>query len=179
MIFDDRCGVLSKIFGTNQTAGTITLPAFLSQEPIGDGFYPLNPISGSGPKRALIFPFGTAAANKTFTMEIFVWRQTRPHPTDPNIRTCWLPYPVAAFTCTTGAMVGLAGCYVDNTQFMCDTIVAAGTVGVAGVDYNIRTPADDTAASVDVAVYGASVLGILFGVGTSEAVDANALVATL
>ena len=181
MIFDDRCGKLAKIFAANQTAGTITVPAPRELEPKGDGFVSLQQAAGStGPKRLLFIPFGTAAANKTFTMEIVAWRKTQDHPTDSNLRGLWIAYPIAAFTCTLGAMTGMTGKYVDNTQFFCDTIVAAtAPIGSAVVDFNIRTPTDDSVASVDIAIYGASVAGALFGVGTSQATDANALVAPL
>jgi hypothetical protein len=181
MTFDDRCGQLKKIFLLNQTAGAITVPAPRDDEPSGDGFYSLQQSAGgTGPKRLLIIPFGTAAANKTFTMEVIAWRKTSPHPTDMKIRQLWIAYPIAAFTCTLGAMTGADHRYVDQTQFFCDTIVAAtAPIGSAAVDYNIRSPADDSVASVDIAIYGASIAGILFGVGSSEAVDANALIAPL
>lgn len=181
MTFDDRCGQLAKIFAANQTSSSITVPAPRELPPDGDGFYSLQQASGgTGPKRLLIIPFGTAANDKIFTMEVVAWRRTIPHPTNREIHSLWIAYPIAAFTCTLGAMTGLDHKYVDNTQFFCDTIVAAtAPIGSAVVDYNIRSPTDDSVASVDIAIYGASIAGILFGIGSSQAVDANALVAPL
>lgn len=179
MLFDFRAGTLKKLYATNTGAATITVPPAVDKEPSGDGYYKI-PKGESGPQRLLFIPFGTAAANKTFAFIVYVFRQTLPHPTDPLLKPLWIPYPIAAFDCTLGAMTGKAGTYVDNTQFFADTVAAsANSIGSKPSDYDLRSPADDSCASVDVSTYGGLTITALFALGSNQATDANLLVATL
>lgn len=179
MLFDFRSGPLRKLYATNQVTATITVPAALEKEPSGDGFYKL-PLGSDAPRRMLFIPFGTAVADKTFSFIVYVWRPTLGHPTNPLLKPMWVPYPVAAFDCTLGAMTGLSGCYVDDAQFFCDTIAAStNAIGSLPSDYDLRSPADDSVGSVDISTYGGSIISAGFAIGSSQATGANLLVAPL
>lgn len=179
MLFDFRSGPLRKLYAANQTTATLAVPAALDKEPNGDGFYKLPGGDGS-PQRLLVIPFGTAAENKTFSFIAYVWRPTVPHPTDGKLKQIWIPFPIAAFDCTLGQMTGLAGTYVDNTQFFADTIAAsANSIGSKPSDFDLRSPADNSAGSVDVSLYGGNIMSAALAVGTSQATDANLLVGLL
>lgn len=179
MLFDFRSGSLKKLYAANTGAATITVPAAVDKEPFGDGYYKI-PNRASGPQRLFFIPFGTAANDKTFTFIVYVYRPTIPHPTDPLLKILWVPYPIASFDCILGAMTGKAGCYVDNTQFFADTVAAsANAIGSKPSDYDLRSPADDSVGSVDVSTYGGLIITALFALGSSQATDANLLVAML
>jgi hypothetical protein len=181
---DNRVGFFAKINRVaNSTAVTVVYPGPFRERPNpqGDGYYELQNEAGPrAAKRVILVPFGTAANDKTFTMEVYSIRKTLGDPAIREIKAIYVAIPIASFLCTLGALTGLDHGYILNTEFFCDTIVpSTAAIGIAGVDYNIRNATDDTIASVDVAVYGGSLLAVMFGVGSSQAVDANALVAPL
>lgn len=182
MIFDDRTGPLRSLYQNgNVSTATFTLPGAFESEPTADGYYHLGlPDGPAGPKRALLIPYGTAAATKTFSMYVYLLRKTMPKKTGNQQPSLWIPMMLASFDCTLCTKTGVGSNYIPSTQFFCDTIAASmGSPGVAGVDYNIRSPTGNGIASVDVALYGNAYLSAIFAIGTSQATDANTLVAPL
>ena len=98
---------------------------------------------GAAPKSIIGLPIGLGAANDAFDMKVVGWRQIG---AGEDKNQLWLPTTIASLTCTVGAMTGIAGTPVLNTELFCDTIVPKSATGL-GTSCWVRPSIDATPAA--------------------------------
>ncbi len=162
-----------KTHATNATDSSFAskIPKFAA--PSGDGVIGLGHPYNSGvisPNGLMLAFFGAGSENDTFDARIIGWSLAG---TDAS--KIWIPTPLAQFTCTLSAGIGVAGGYLTATDRTVDTIITHATIpiGTAGVDWQIASPANDLMASVMIDTKGAQALEIIFDM--TGATSANAL----
>lgn len=141
-------------------------PAPTNTEPTGSGV--LTPVSNNKPytiNQIILMPFGTNAANLTFTMKVFGWAVVANS-------AMWVPVLLSSWTCTNGAAVGVSGQKPANTDFMADTVVKVQTGLEAGNGLGFSNGLD-VGGFVVVDVLGFSKVQVNFTLGS--ATGANAL----
>jgi len=116
------------------------------------------------PNYLMIVPFGTSAANGHFKIRILGWSKVVGTATD-----IWFPVKLLdAAECTLGTAKGLAGCNVDENQFIVDTIAT-----VTGSDLvEVVSPADDTIAHLSIDTKGFELVEVDFLLNTAASMNA-------
>lgn len=112
-----------------------------------------------------VVPFGAGADNSTFDLRILGWRATG--------NGLYVPTILCQVACTLSTSVGVAGADVLDTERFVDTLTLS--LGNAGVDCQVFSPANDTPSHVIVDTKGVSFVEFLFDMGT--ATSGNALFA--
>lgn len=145
------------LFSAVVTGGTITAPSATSTEPTGDGILRMD----SNPFNSAVFAFfGGNSNNGTFTARITGWRK---------IGDLWVPVPLLALAGTLGAMTGVSGQSVTNSQLFADTITASTAFTSA---YEIINPANDQVALVKVDAFGCQKLQVQVAKNSCDSVAA-------
>jgi hypothetical protein len=154
-----KCSNFTKLYGTNSTASSITVPAPTTTAPTGDGVFDLR---GSGPAGEvpnfgeLIF-YGAGADEGTGTAKVILWHQCG---------TLWIPTVAVAVDLLLGTAVGVAGADLVATDRLVDSITpTAGAVNVASMD--VLSPNDNTVAKVSFDLRGASKIQVLTAKGSA------------
>ncbi len=121
----------------------------------------------------IILPYGVGADDNTFVMTAFAWDILKA--VGSGNRDIWVAWPLAAFTCTMGALAGVANTDLPANSLMVDTITLTANFGNANVSNEIISPAGDFQASIVLDTKGAKLVQLIFGMNSS-ATSANALV---
>lgn len=138
---------------TAKTAGTTARPS-------GNLVFDLSPILGANGgfrARCRLFPIAgsPAASNDTFALRVWGWNRVN----DPALPALYVPSILLEIACTVGAMTGVAGSAVLDTELFVDTITLTteekvGTVGQT----TVLSPANDTPAFAEFRLHGAELL---------------------
>lgn len=157
-----------RALATNSSDANFVSKAATITEPTNDGVLTLVPSSGGlFPERLELIPFGVSAANDTFSMRVLGWS---PVLLDTKT-TLWVPVTLGEFACTLGAMTGVAGAAVLNTELFVDTItmvaarnedrvIGAGTA--VNSDTYVNSPANDTPAHIRLRISGYQKVEFIF-----------------
>jgi hypothetical protein len=122
-----------------------------------------------------LVPYGTGTGNQTFNMRLLGWGSIGTH-TQAPVQILWVPVLLAEFQVTLGAMPGVAGAIIDNTQNFAKTITLVTNAGYEGVLDAIVSPnVDGVAAHCMVDLRGFQKLEVLFQI--NSVTDANSLYA--
>lgn len=114
-------------------------------------------VKGYGPRRIMVVPFGTDAANETFDMRIWGWSKV----TGADL---YIPHLIADLAITLGAV---AATPVGALHLLADTIV----VTKAEPNIIVSSPANDTPGFALVHLHGAQHVEFEFKVGTAAAAN--------
>lgn len=160
------------------TAGQTAYPAFaatataFSDDGQVDGVFLLpTPVSNyTPPTRVFVMPFGVGTAGQTFKAAVVLYYRTQ--------NGLLVPQGAAEFTCTLGALTGVAGQDVLNTEKFCD-VVSAPTKGTAGVDCQPLAPVAGSAGSFWVERKSAVAFAVVATISGGTATSGNALVGLL
>lgn len=151
----------TKLFSSDVTAASITAPSATATEPSGDGVFAMNTSPVPFNSAAIAFIGGTAA-DGTFTARITGWRK---------ISNLWVPVPLLALSGILGAMTGVAGKDVTDSQLFADTLTASSAFTLA---YEIINPTADQVAMVKVDAFGCQKIQVQLAKGTCTSVNALA-----
>lgn len=173
-IIKTQSGPMSRVLTTNATtAGTAPAnPASQASAPsvgVIEGALQSSQFASNG---LLILPYGVGTATNTFFLSIFAWDYIQP--VVAQNAGMWVAWPLCAFTCTLGAITGLAGGEVDNTNLFAGTIVQTSGFGNANVSNEVISPTGNFLASIVLDTKGARRIQLLFGMNSSST-SANAL----
>jgi len=134
-------------------------------------------------RRCMFIPFGLSANNDAFTMRVYGWKRAIPLKTDATSTVLWVPTLILKdVTCTMGAMTGVAGAAVLDTESFCDTVVPGNPIATywaaKGRDatpadtiqgqYQFFSPADDTIGMFEVPTAGFERLQATFKQSTNS-----------
>ena len=136
---------------TAKTAATTTRPS-------GNLVYDLGGILGAGGgfrARCKLTPFGAGSANDTFSLRVYGWSRV----VSADKPDLYWPQILLEIACTLGAMTGVAGGPVLDTELFVDTItvVTEEKVGTVG-QTTVMSPANDTPAFAEFRLHGAELL---------------------
>lgn len=137
----------------------------VAAKPSNAGFFPASDaalgrrlgMSSFGPRRLLVVPFGTDAANETFDMRVWGWSKV----SEANL---WIPHLIADLAVTLGA---IAATEVGANHLLADTIV----VTKAEPNIIVSSPANDTPGFALMHLHGVQFLDFEFKVGTAAAAN--------
>lgn len=164
-LYDGGLGLLSltalrqdyvKLYIANVAAASITTPAPTTTEPTGDGVIDCEGYSWA---ELVFYGVRTAADNETFTARVSTYRPVY----HGNL---WVPEPLLALNLTQGTAVGVAGSDVVATEYFADTATVA-TAYLPAAEYAVTSPADNTLATVKVALRGARKLQVQLAKGSN------------
>lgn len=151
----------TSLFSSVVTASSITAPSATTTEPTGDGIYRMNVSSRPTSSVAISF-FGGNTADGTFTVRLTGWRK---------VGSLWIPVPLLTLSGILGAMTGVAGAGVTNSQLFADTLAISTAFTSA---YEIISPTSDQVALVKVDLFGCEKLQVQLAKGTCDSVGALA-----
>lgn len=154
---------LQSIRATSSTDTTFPSRVATSTNPSGTGVV-VDPIVKGSPDWLRVIPFGDGADNSTFDLRVIAW--------DVSHLGLWVPTILAQAACTLSAAVGANGFEVTSSQRFADTITL--TQVQANVDSKLSSPLGDLIGSFQVQTRGATLIEIIFDLGT--ATGANALI---
>ena len=146
------------LFAAVVTAASITPPSPTITEPTGNGVFAMDQSVGFN-SAAFAF-FGGNSNNGTFTARITGWRK---------LGDLWIPVPLLALAGTLGAMTGVAGQAVTNSQLFADTLTASTAFTTA---YEIINPTADQIALVKVDAFGCRKLQVQLAKNSCDNVGA-------
>jgi len=114
-----------------------------------------------------LMPFGLGSSNDAFSMRVLGWNVIGD--AQPQSLPLWISQPLVEIACTVGAATGVAGSPVLATELFVDTIAPVAlkqpTIN-AGAATEGKTffysPADDTAAYIDVPLVGSEIITFLW-----------------
>lgn len=120
--------------------------------------------------------FGAGADTNTFSCRVIGWScgtSDRLSPVTPDTNI-WFPTVLVEVSCALSLQTGVANRFLPTTDLFCDTVTVVGTTGgTAGIDYKIRSPANDTIADMFVDLWGAQAVELTFDM--TGATSGNAL----
>lgn len=167
---------LVRAYAENQTTtGGFPADACLATTPpvddVADGLFVWTPElhTQRPPIALLVIPFGEGNENDTFDVLVTLYHRTARS-------RLYVPSGVCQFTATLGALAGLSGHDVSDTERFCKS-VSAPVVGVAGVDCQPLATAAGRAAGYLVDMRAAHLAVLHLNRGTAAAT--NALVGTV
>lgn len=160
MLIESLSESWQKAFLTNANTSAFPSKVPTITEPINDGVLTLARESVLVQKQALILPYGLGSSNDAYSLRVLGWRLVAGS-------SLWVYTVLGEFACTLGAMVGIVGTPVVNTELFVDTItvVSEGTY-TADVTRRgatrIYSPANDTIASLILPLNGAQKIEFVF-----------------
>jgi hypothetical protein len=157
----------SKARAVNDTASSFAPKVATVTRPSGTGIIAIEQVGRFTRNNVIVIPYGIGADNTTMSARVISWREAS---------GLWIPTIVCEVACTLSTSIGVAAQTVLDTERFADTLSL--TLGNAGVDCQVFSPANNTPAHVVVDAKGASVLEVIFTTGGS-ATSCNALVAYL
>jgi hypothetical protein len=121
--------------------------------------------NGIVPRFLELWPYAAASANDTFDLRVVAWQRILPQLSDGRYQ--WTPFTLAEFHCTIGAMTGIAGGVVADTELYVDTItIAAEETVTADVtrmgSVYVFSPANDTKAHIRFDLEGVEKVELIF-----------------
>lgn len=120
--------------------------------------------------------FGVGADTTTFSARIIGWSpmvSSQLSVVTPETQI-WIPNFLIEVSVALSVMTGLANKAIVATEVFADTITVVGTTGgTAGIDYKIRSPANDTIADLYVDLWGNTEVEVVFDM--TGATSGNAL----
>lgn len=166
MLIDERSGLLCPLYATDSVASSIAPPTDSYLAPSGNGVFVIQESAGGEtPLGVNLFPVSVGVATDTYTLAVYGWSKVVSRKTTPGFRPYWHPYFISSYTCTAGALTGLANTDIDNTHLYAGTIVVVK--GTAGYDYVIHSPTGNDNAWIKQYIHGASVISVLMALGTT------------
>lgn len=154
-----------KVRSTNSTDSSFPSRVATVTRPSGDGVIEPRSFGEFTRGTLVLVPYGTGADNATVDVRVLAWR--------PTTGGLWIPTIVSQVACTLSGAVGVSGQDVTNTERFADTLTLS--IGNAGIDCQVFSPANDTVGHVTLDTKGAALLEVTFDLGTATA--ANALAA--
>jgi hypothetical protein len=125
-------------------------------------------------------PIGLGASNDAFSMRVLGWNVIGD--AQPQSLPLWVSQPLIEVACTVGAAAGVVGSPVLATELFVDTIAPVALkqptiTSVAGTEGKtfFYSPADDTAAYIDVPLMGSELIQFLWD-QTTNTPEMNALI---
>jgi hypothetical protein len=164
---------------SNQATGSYVSRIPTVTEPIQDGVIDLWQQSAIVQRHVMVIPYGLGTVDDTFLMRILAWRLIGDYDTPKG--DLWIPTVIGEYGCTLGALTGVAGAPILNTELFVDaiTITSEGTytaVTTRTGATRIYAPGDDLVAHLVVCLDGAQKVEFLFQQSTNTP-TMNALVA--
>ncbi len=123
----------------------------------------LNRVKGFGSSLLKVIPYGVGLDDQTFDFRVIAWNE---------VSGLYIPTTLTQASATLSTAVGVAGAVVTNSERFADTIVAS--LGNAGVDVNVISPANNTPAHLVIDLKGCELVEIIFDM--TSATSGNALV---
>jgi hypothetical protein len=162
-------------FSTNATATSFTAKSGTATKPVAsfaNGIHDLFTDQAqhySVPRFIDLQPFGTAANNNTFDMQLWGWSRTYDTPTF-STSPIWIPRLLIELNVVLG---NVTFTYLSATQQLADTL----TIAKGDADSPIISPANDYAASILVHLRGSELIEFEFDAdaGASASTGANCL----
>lgn len=151
---------------TNETSAVFASKIATATAPSGEGVIPLRVVGEFTRGSIMLIPYGEGADNSTLSARVIGWRQ---------VAALWVPVILSEIAVTLSTAVGVSGQAVLDTERFGDTVSLS--LGNAGVDNQIFSPANNTPAHVVIDAKGATAIEVIFARGT--ATSCNALVAYL
>lgn len=170
-----------RAFTTNLTTSSFTSTPSQTAKPSVNGVVAVCTAGGKvAPWGVRIMPIGLGASNDAFSLRVLGWNVAGD--AQPQALPLWISQPLAEFACTVGAATGVAGSPVLVTELFVDTIAPVAlkqpTI-TAGASTEGKTffysPADDTAAYIDVPLVGSELIQFL-GDQTTNTPEMNAMI---
>lgn len=108
----------------------------------------------------LLVPFGAGSDTDTFVMRVIGWSSCEVVGDSDRL---WIPTTLGDFTCTLTTATGVASKSLVVADKFCDTIVnVAAYDDLDGITFRVRSPANDTIASILIDVEGHQMLEVTF-----------------
>lgn len=132
-------------------------------------------VGGAAQNGIEIIFFGEGSDTQTFSCRVIGWSPLMTSGLSPvNPQTnLWIPMVLLEVSVALSLQTGLAGKAIVATELFADTITLVGTTGVAGIDMNITSPANDTIARMFVDLWGHQAVELTFDM--TGATSGNAL----
>ena len=108
--------------------------------------------------------FGAGADTNTFSCRVLKWVAV--YEGEPEA-ALWIPVPLFEVQVTLSTPPGLANAIVNGSQLFADTITLTGTTANDDIDISIRSPANNTIASLKCDLEGAQIIEAIFTTGGS------------
>lgn len=151
---------------STETAFASKIPTLTA--PTGDGV-----VDNNGGNVFLVVPIGTGNDDTTFDMRVIGWSAAGPEST-----RLWVPTILGEFSCTLSTAVGVASGYLVAADRFADTITNASAYDdLDGITFRLRSPANNTPASILIDAEGHQKLEFIFDL--TGATAANALIKQL
>ena len=129
-------------------------------------------LMGEAANNIKLWPYLLGSNNQTMLMDVVGWQVVGGALGSTQL---WWPTKLYSLTCTAGNFPGLAGEAIIETEFFCDTLVVVDALhGIANVNYQIHTPADDTPGFFTFDAFGFPIIEVRFH-RNSSSTSCNAL----
>lgn len=171
MLFETLSAPFQLAKAADSTDASYASRPYTQTEPTNDGVWQMGQGGQFSQNTLKVIPFGTGSATNTFKMRLLGWALA-----DQGKTRTWVWTLLAEYTCALSTFAGSAGCVIDASHLVCDTLTLTFGTATEGVSAETVSPTGNVPAHAIISLKGCQKVEFQFNMNSS-ATAANALFA--